>query len=75
IKRAESEKQGRLQVLKELEKSNKELEKSHNELKKSHKELEKSHSNFQLLKQMLNERGCSDEEISSYLNSNSLKLS
>ena len=64
----EREKQGRLQVLRELEKSNKELEKSHNELKKSH-------SNFQLLKQMLNERGCSDEEISSYLNSNSLKLS
>ena len=63
IKRAESEKQGRLQVLKELEKSNKELEKSHNE-------LEKSHSNFQLLKQMLNERGCNDEEINSYLNKN-----
>ena len=56
IKRAESEKQGRLQVLRELEKSN--------------KELEKSHSNFQLLKQMLNDRGCNDEEINSYLNKN-----
>ena len=52
----EREKQGRLQVLRELE--------------KSHKELEKSHSNLQLLKQMLNERGCNDEEINSYLNKN-----
>ena len=52
----EREKQGRLQVLRELEKSN--------------KELEKSHSNLQLLKQMLNERGCNDEEINSYLNKN-----
>jgi len=52
----EREKQGRLQALKELE--------------KYHNELEKSQSNFQLLKQMLNERGCNDEEINSYLNKN-----
>jgi len=59
----EREKQGRLQALKELEKY-------HNELEKCNKELEKSHSNLQLLKQMLNERGCNDEEINSYLNKN-----
>ncbi|MBP3868894.1 MAG: hypothetical protein J6D38_07260 [Solobacterium sp.] len=59
----EREKQGRLQALKELEKY-------HNELEKCNKELEKSNSNLLLLIQMLNERGCNDEEINSYLNKN-----
>ena len=59
----EREKQGRLQALKELEKY-------HNELEKCNKELEKSNSNLQLLKLMLNERGCTDEEINSFLNKN-----
>ena len=66
----EREKQGRLQALKELEKYHNELEKCNKELEKSHKELEKSNSNLQLLKQMLNERGCNDEEINSYRNKN-----